>query len=99
MVLNAPNYTIYLIKINRFCRSQVFVVVDPALISGWLQNIDLMDECIDERISLDLMYRGVRDIDNDEAEDLPKEISQLKLWCSTWQMGKFVNGKLILEYE
>jgi hypothetical protein len=69
------------------------------LISGRLGNFDLIDEHIDKRIGLDVMYRGVRDIDNDEAEDLPEEISQLKLWCSTWQMGKFVNGKLILEYE
>jgi hypothetical protein len=99
MVLNAPNYTIYLIEINKFRRPQVFVVVDPALISGRLRNFDLIDECIDERIALNVMYRGVRDIDDDEAEDLPEEILQLKLWCSTWYMSKFVNGKLILEYE
>jgi hypothetical protein len=84
MVLNAPNYAFYLIEINKFCRPQVFIVVDPALISGCLRNFDLIDQCVDERISLDLMYRGVRDIDNDEAEDLPKEILQLELWCSTW---------------
>jgi len=52
--------------------------------SGQLRNFDLIDERVDESIGLDVMYRGVRDIDNDEAEDLPKEISQLKLWCSTW---------------
>ena len=79
-----PNYAFYLIEINKFRRPQVFVVVDPTFISGRLRNFDLIDECIDERISLDVMYSGVRDIDNDEAEDLPKEISQLKLWCSTW---------------
>jgi hypothetical protein len=84
MVLDVPNDTFYLVKVNKFRRSQVFVVVDPILISGWLWNFDLIDECMDERIGLNLMYRGVRDIDNDEAEDLPKEILQLKLWWSTW---------------
>jgi hypothetical protein len=42
-----------------------------------------MDERIDERIGLNLMFRGVRDIDNNKAEDLPKEILEFKLWCST----------------
>jgi hypothetical protein len=79
-----PNYTFYLIEINKFCRPQVFIVVDPTLISGWLRNFDLIDECIDERIGLNVMYRGVRDIDNDKVEDLPEEILQIKLWCSTW---------------
>ena len=83
-VLNAPNYAFYMIEINKFCRPQDFIVVDPTLISGWLRNFDLIDEHIDERIGLDVMYKGVRDIDNDEAEDLPKEILQLELWCSTW---------------
>ena len=84
MVLNAPNYTFYLIEINEFHRPQVFVVIDPTLIGGWLQVFDLVDERIDERTGLNLMYRRVRDINNDEAEDLPKEILQLELWCSTW---------------
>ena len=84
MVLNAPNYTFYLVEINKFHRPQVFIVVDSTLISGRLRNFDLIDERIDERIGLDVMYRGVRDVDNDEAEDLPEEILQLELWCSTW---------------
>jgi hypothetical protein len=84
MVLNAPNYTLYLIEINKFRRPQFFVVVDPTLISSRLRNFDLIDECVDERIGLDVMYRGVRDINNDKAEDLPEEILPLKLWCSTW---------------
>jgi hypothetical protein len=84
MVLNAPNYTFHLIEINKFCRPQFFVVVDPTLISSQLRNFDLINECVDERISLDVMYRGVRDINNDKVEDLPEEILQLKLWCSTW---------------
>ena len=84
MVFKVPNYTFYLIEINKFCRPQVFIVVDPTLISGQLQNFNLIDEYIDERISLNVVYRGVRDIDNDKAEDFPKEILQLKLWCSTW---------------
>jgi hypothetical protein len=79
-----PNYTFYLVEINKFCRPQVFIVVDSTLISGRLRNFDLIDERIDERIGLDVMYRGVRDVDNDEAEDLPEEILQLELWCSTW---------------
>ena len=98
-VLNAPNYTSYLVEINKFCRPQVFIVVDSTLISGWLRNFDLIDEHIDERIGLNVMYRGVRDVNNDEAEDLPEEILQLELWCSTWEMSKFVNGQLILEYK
>jgi hypothetical protein len=79
-----PNYTFYLIEINKFHRPQVFIVVDPTLISGQLRNFDLIDEHIDERTSLNVMYRGVRDIDNDKAEDLPEDILQIKLWCSTW---------------
>ena len=66
MVLNVPNYTIYLIEINKFHRPQIFIVIDPTLISGQLQIFDLVDEHIDERISLNLMYRRVRDINNDE---------------------------------
>jgi hypothetical protein len=79
MVLDAPNYTFYLIEINKFRRPQFFIVVDPTLISSWLRNFDLIDEYIDERISLNVMYRGVRDINNDKAEDLPEEILQLKV--------------------
>jgi hypothetical protein len=59
MVLDAPNYTFYLIEINKFRRPQFFIVVDPTLISSWLRNFDLIDEYIDERISLNVMYRGV----------------------------------------
>jgi len=84
MVLNVPNYAFYLIEINKFHRPQVFIVVDPILISGWLRNFDLIDECVNERIGLNVMYRGVRDINNDKTEDLPKEILQIKLWCSMW---------------
>ena len=54
------------------------------MISGQLQNFDLIDECVDKRISLNVMYRGVRNINNDKVEDLPEEILQIKLWCSMW---------------
>jgi len=84
MVLNVPNYTFYPIEINKFHRPQVFIVVDPTMISGQLRKFDLIDECINERIGLDVMYREVRDINNDKVEDLPKEILQIKLWCSMW---------------
>ena len=39
-----------------------------------LQSFGLLDDHINERISLNPMFRGVRDIDDKEVEDLPKEI-------------------------
>jgi hypothetical protein len=99
MVHNTPNYTFYLIEINQCYRPQVLVIVDPATIRGWVRNFDLPDGCIHEGSSLNPMFRRVGDIDNEEAEDLPKEILQLKLWCPTSLMSKFVNSKLILEYQ
>ena len=44
------------------------------MISGMLQNFGLLDDHINERISLNPIFRGVRDIDNEEVEDFPKEI-------------------------
>jgi hypothetical protein len=45
------------------------------------------------------MFRRVGDIDNEEAEDLPEGILQLKLWCLVSLMSKSVNSKLVLEYK
>jgi hypothetical protein len=99
IVHNAPNYTFYLIEVNQCHGPHVFVIVDPAMICGWLRNFDLLDCCIHEGISLNPMFRRVGDIDNEEAEDLPKEILQLKLWCLVSLVSKFVNSKMVLEYE
>jgi hypothetical protein len=59
----------------------------------------MLDHCIHEGISLNPMFRRVGDIEDEEVEDLPKEISQLKLWCSVSLVSKFVDNKLVLEYE